>query len=201
LLRDELCDACREHYSAVKRALDNLGIPYIEDPSLVRGLDYYTRTVFEVQADAGLGSQNAIGGGGRYDRLMEEYGGPATPSLGFALGFERTLMAMEAAGATIESLPLAEVYVARVDQSVSVEAFAILSALRDAGIAAEGDHQGRSLKSQFKQADRLGARFVLVVGPDEVATGEVTLRDMNTKEEIRVAVTHAGGAVREALGG
>ncbi len=99
LLRDELCDDCRAHYAAVKSALDRLGIPYIEDPSLVRGLDYYTRTVFEVQADAGLGSQNAIGGGGRYDRLMEEYDGPPTPGLGFALGFERTLLAMEAVGA------------------------------------------------------------------------------------------------------
>ena len=89
LLRDELCDECREHYSAVKALLDALGIPYVEDPSLVRGLDYYTRTVFEVQVDAGLGSQNAIGGGGRYDRLMQEYGGPPTPGLGFALGFER----------------------------------------------------------------------------------------------------------------
>ncbi len=96
LLRDELCDECAAHYSAVKGLLDALGIPYIEDPSLVRGLDYYTRTVFEVQVDAGLGSQNAIGGGGRYDRLMEEYDGPATPGLGFALGFERTLLAMEA---------------------------------------------------------------------------------------------------------
>jgi histidyl-tRNA synthetase len=201
LLRDELCDECREHYGEVKRALGDLGIPFVEDPSLVRGLDYYTRTVFEVQADAGLGSQNAIGGGGRYDRLMQEYGGAPTPGLGFALGFERTLLAMEAAGAAVDSLPRAEVFVARVDESVSVEAFGLLSALRDAGIAAEADHQGRSLKSQFKQADRLGARFVLIVGPDELADGEVTFRDMSTKDETRVPVTHAAGVVREALDG
>ena len=131
---------------------------------------------------------------------MQEYGGPATPGLGFALGFERTLLAMEAAGAKPEPAPRAEVYVARVDASVAEPAFALLSTLRDAGIAAEADHQGRTLKSQFKQADRIGARFVLVVGPDEFAAGEVTLRDMTTKAESRVAATHVAGAVREALG-
>jgi histidyl-tRNA synthetase len=200
LLRDELCDACADHYSAVKASLDDLGVPYIEEPKLVRGLDYYTRTVFEVQADAGLGSQNAIGGGGRYDRLMEEYGGAPTPGLGFALGFERTLLAMEAAGATVPSPPLAQVYVARVDAAVAENVFLLAAALRDAGIAAEMDHQGRSLKSQFKQADKLGAGFVVVVGPDELAEGQVTIRDMGTKEERRVPVTAAAGELIAALG-
>ena len=97
LLRDELCDECADHYSAVKRYLDDIGIAYEEEPKLVRGLDYYTRTVFEIQAE-GLGAQNAIGGGGRYDRLMEEYGGPPTPGLGWALGFERTLLALRGGG-------------------------------------------------------------------------------------------------------
>ncbi|MBN1193461.1 MAG: histidine--tRNA ligase [Coriobacteriia bacterium] len=200
LLRDELCDACAAHYASVRSHLDALGIPYVEEPKLVRGLDYYTRTVFEVQVDAGLGSQNGIGGGGRYDRLMEEYGGPATPGLGFALGFERTLLAMEAAGVKAPGLALAEVFVARVDDSVTAEVFAVAQSLRDAGIATELDHQGRSLKSQFKQADRLGARFVVVVGPDELAAGEVTLRDMTTKEENRVAMDAAPAAVAAALG-
>jgi histidyl-tRNA synthetase len=200
LLRDELCDECAEHYSAVKGYLDELGIPYVEDPSLVRGLDYYTRTVFEVQVDAGLGSQNAIGGGGRYDRLMQEYDGPPTPGLGFALGFERTLLAMEAVGATAERLPTAEVYVARVDAGVSGAAFTLVSVLRDAGIAAETDHQGRSLKSQFKQADRLGAKLVAILGPDEVAAGQVKLRDMGTKEETTVSLADAASAVSGLLG-
>lgn len=199
LLRDELCEPCAEHYSAVKVHLDALGVPYVEDSSLVRGLDYYTRTVFEIQVDAGLGSQNAIGGGGRYDRLMEQYGGSPTPGLGFALGFERTLLAMEAAGVLDELSAPVDVYVARVDESVSAQVFATLSALRDAGIAAQADHQGRSLKSQFKQADKLGARFVLVMGPDELAAGEATLRDMTTKAETRITVAAAHEAVREAL--
>jgi histidyl-tRNA synthetase len=200
LLRDELCDDCATHYAAVKSLLDSLGIPYIEEPKLVRGLDYYTRTVFEIQVEAGLGSQNAIGGGGRYDRLMQEYGGPATPGLGFALGFERTLLAMQAAGVEVPAPPRAEVYVARVDESLSAEAFGIAQSLRDAGMAAELDHQGRSLKAQFKQADRLGARLVVIAGPEELAAGEVTLRDMGTKEETRVARERLAEAVRSALG-
>ena len=200
LLRDELCEPCAAHYAEVKTRLEALGIPYAENPTLVRGLDYYTRTVFEVQADAGLGAQNAIGGGGRYDRLMEAYGGKPTPGLGFALGFERTLLAMEAAGAGVPGPALADVYVARVDDTVGAEVFAIASELRDAGVAAELDHQARSLKAQFKQADRLGARIVVIVGPDELAAGEVTVRDMTTKEETRVAVAGVADAVRRMLG-
>jgi len=199
LLRDELCGECAAHYAAVKVNLDALGIAYVEDPSLVRGLDYYTRTVFEVQVDAGLGSQNAIGGGGRYDRLMQEYGGPPTPGLGFALGFERTLLALDAAGVTVPALPRADVYVARVDDSVGDAVFRTAQALRDAGIATELDHQARSLKAQFKQADRLGARLVVVIGPDELAAGEVTLRDMGTKEETRIALEAVATAVASAL--
>jgi histidyl-tRNA synthetase len=153
-----------------------------------------------VQVDAGLGSQNGIGGGGRYDRLMQEYGGPATPGLGFALGFERTLLAMQAAGVSVPAPAIAEVYVARVDDSVAGEVFTLAQQLRDAGVAAELDLQGRSLKAQFKQADRLGVRFVAVVGPDEVAAGEFTLRDMTTKQETRVELAAAASAVASALG-
>lgn len=200
LLRDELCDECAAHYAAVKAHLEGLGLTYIEDPKLVRGLDYYTRTVFEVQADAGLGSQNAIGGGGRYDRLMETYGGAPTPGLGFALGFERTLLAMQAAGVVVPAPSIAEVYVARVDQCVEAETFAFASALRERGVAAELDHQGRSLKSQFKQADRLGARLVVVVGPDELETGQVTVRNMDTKAEERIDVAGLADHVRAVLG-
>jgi histidyl-tRNA synthetase len=189
LLRDAICDECAAHYAAVKAYLGHLGIAYEEDPSLVRGLDYYTRTVFEVQAE-GLGAQNAIGGGGRYDRLMEEYGGPPTPGLGFALGFERTVLALKAAGVDVPAPAVAEVFVARAIPEVAGDTFLITDSLRSAGIAAETDHQGRSLKSQFKLADRLGARFVVVVGPDEIATGQVTLRDMSGGAEERIEINH-----------
>lgn len=200
LLRDSLCEECSAHYSVVKDHLDRLGIAYEEAPRLVRGLDYYTRTVFEVQVTEGLGSQNAIGGGGRYDRLMQEYGGPPTPGLGFALGFERTLLAMEAAGVSVPAPARADVYVARVDDSVCESVFTMTAALRDAGVVAELDHQARSLKSQFKQADRLAARLVVIVGPDELAAGEVTLRDMTSKDESRVAIGELVNAVRSRLG-
>jgi histidyl-tRNA synthetase len=187
LLRDGLCDACASHYAAVKAYLDELGIAYAEDASLVRGLDYYTRTVFEVQGE-GLGAQNAIGGGGRYDRLMEAYGGPPTPGLGFALGFERTILALEAAGVEISSLAAAEVFVARAVPELAGHAFLIADELRRAGVSAESDHSARSLKSQFKLADRLGARLVVVLGPDEFATGQVNLRDMAEGAEGRVEI-------------
>jgi histidyl-tRNA synthetase len=198
VLGDELCEDCAAHYTAVKSLLDDLGITYLEEPKLVRGLDYYTRTVFEVQAE-GLGSQNGIGGGGRYDRLMEEYGGSPTPGLGFALGFERTLLALESAGVAIPAPPIAEVYVARVAEEVSGVTFSLTQTLRDAGIAAEMDHQGRSLKSQFKQADRLGALLTVVVGPDEVEAGEVTIRDMQTKEQVRVTIAELVPEARRRL--
>ncbi|MCL2503727.1 MAG: histidine--tRNA ligase [Coriobacteriia bacterium] len=199
LLRDELCDECATHYRAVKGHLDGQGILYEEDATLVRGLDYYTRTVFEVQADAGLGSQNAIGGGGRYDGLMEVFGGQPTPGLGFALGFERTLLAMAAAGVEVPGTPAVRVYVARVDASTDPEAFRLVSDLRRARIPAEMDHKGRSLKAQFRQADRLGANLVVVVGPDESAAGEATVRDMSAKTEERVALPRLVAAIAERL--
>jgi histidyl-tRNA synthetase len=197
LLRDELCDECAAHYAAVKSYLDGIGIDYIEDARLVRGLDYYTRTVFEVQAE-GLGAQNAIGGGGRYDRLFEMYGGAPTPGLGFALGFERTLLALQAAHAEIPA-PGIEVFVARVTPQVAADAFRIAAELRDDGISTDLDHQARSLKAQFKVADRLNARLVVVVGPDELAAGEVVVRDMGTKEENRVAIGELADSLHERL--
>ena len=187
-LADELCDDCRVHYQSVKRLLDAEGIEYTEAPRLVRGLDYYTRTVFEVQVTEGLGSQNAIGGGGRYDKLIECYGGKQTPGLGFAVGFERVLLALEAAGAGVFEAPALSAYVAAVDESTRAVAFSLTQQLRVAGISAEVDHQRRSLKSQFKQADKSGARLVVVVGPAELQAGSVTLRSMATREEQLVAL-------------
>lgn len=183
LITDWLDDDCREHYATVKAYLDEVGISYIEDPTLVRGLDYYTRTVFEVQVTEGMGSQNAIGGGGRYDKLMEEIGGKPAPGLGFALGFERCVLALEAQGFTFpESRPL-ECFVATVDPSVKPQAFMLLQHLRDAGIAADMDHLGKSLKAQFKVAGKEHVPYVFVLGPDELAANSVTCRNMDAHEE------------------
>ncbi|MBC7266970.1 MAG: histidine--tRNA ligase [Coriobacteriia bacterium] len=198
-ISDALCDECRAHYEAVKRRLDALGVAYEEEPRLVRGLDYYTRTVFEVQAE-GLGAQNAIGGGGRYDGLFATLGGPPTPGLGFALGFERTLLALRAAGVEPGAAEGVAAYVAAVDESARDAVFGLAMALRDAGVAAELDHRGRSLKAQLKHADKLGARVAVIVGPDELASGEATVRDMLTKDEQRVALEDVPAHVAALLG-
>jgi len=200
LISDALCEDCAAHYAAVKGYLDRAGVAYEEDPRLVRGLDYYTRTVFEVQVIDGLGSQNAIGGGGRYDKLMESVGGKPTPGLGFAVGFERIMLALEAAGIDLDRGGGLQVYVANVEERTSAAAFEVLQALRDGGIRADCDHQGRSLKSQFKVAGKEGVPFVVTCGPDELAAGEVTLRDMDSHEETRVPLAGIVPAVQSALG-
>ena len=184
LVNDHLCDDCAEHYAAVKKYLDEAGISYIEDPTLVRGLDYYTRTVFEVEvADAGVG---AIGGGGRYDGLMELEGGKPTPGIGFAVGFERIALALASQGVDLATPEPACVYVAGTGAEERDAVFAATLALRQAGVRTEADYQGRSLKSQFKQADKLHATYCVVLGPEEVAAGVATVRDMATHDQVQV---------------
>ena len=182
-ITDALCDGCSQHYQQVKQLLDAAGLAYTEDPRLVRGLDYYTRTVFEVQVSEGLGSQDAIGGGGRYDKLIEGFGGKPTPGLGFAVGFERILLALAAAGKCGFAAPALQAYVAAVDGSTRNQAFLVAQRLRDAGFSVELDHQNRSLKSQFKQADKLQAKLVLIIGPDELAASALTVREMASRNE------------------
>ena len=186
LITDWLDEECRSHFEQVLAYLDAAGISYQLDPSLVRGLDYYTRTVFEVQVNTAGNNQNAIGGGGRYDKLMSQIGGADTPGFGFALGYERCRMALEACGAYAEPQPSLDLFVACVQDDARAQAFALAQACRDAGMRVEIDHQSRSLKSQFKLADKLGAAKVAILGPDELAAGACTLRDMATREEQQV---------------
>ena len=186
LITDWLDDECRDHYAQVLEYLDLAGISYEQDPTLVRGLDYYTRTVFEVQVNTTDNNQNAIGGGGRYDKLMSQIGGADTPGFGFALGYERCRMALEATGVYEQQQPELDLFVACVENDARTQAFALAQACRDAGLRVELDHQQRSLKSQFKLADKLGARHVAILGPDELAAGAATLRNMATREEAQV---------------
>lgn len=188
-ITDHLCENCEDHYTQVKSYLDKAEITYVEDPRLVRGLDYYTRTVFEVQVVDGLGSQNAIGGGGRYDKLAEEVGGRPTPGLGFALGYERCVLALQATGFSFPQAQGCDVFIACVDDSVKEKAFELVQRCRDSGLTADLDHQARSLKSQFKLADKLQARAVFILGPDEVEAGVITIRDMDTHEERKVGIS------------
>ena len=181
LMGDNLCDECAEHYAAVKRYLDAAGIAYVEDPTLVRGLDYYTRTVFEVEVpDAGVGS---IGGGGRYDGLVELEGGKPTPGVGFAVGFERIVLALEVQGVDLGEDAGNCVYVANAGADLRGEVFMLAHELRARGVRTECDYQGKSLKAQFKQADKLNAAHIVIIGGDELAAGKVKLRNMSTHEE------------------
>ncbi len=196
LAPDNLCEDCAEHYEQVKRYLDEAGVCYEEDPTLVRGLDYYTRTVFEVEVvGSGVG---AIGGGGRYDGLMELEGGKPTPGLGFAVGFERIVLALESQGVHLGEDSQECVYVA-CTPDVRSSVFGTVLALRNAGIRTEADYQGRSLKSQFKQADKLGATICVVLGTDEVERGAATLRNMRTHEQVEVSLSDLAKRVAEQL--
>ncbi len=187
LMADYLSDDTAAHFEAVRRGLDRLGIPYEISPRLVRGLDYYTRTTFEFAADALVSAQNAAGGGGRYDGLVENLGGPATPGIGFALGVDRILLACDAEGVFANPASVVQVFV--VDVTGGDQALQLCDSLRAASIGADRSYGGRSMKAQMKVADRSGARFAVIVGEDEVAAGEVTLRDLRgTAQQRRVAV-------------
>ncbi len=194
---DHLCDACAAHFARVRSGLDALGVVYTIDHRLVRGFDYYTRTTFEFSSDALGSAQNGIGGGGRYDGMVELLGGPPTPGIGFGLGIERILLACDAEGAfPVDPTPL-DAFV--VDTTGGTAARDLTAALRDAGFSADRAFDDRSMKAQFKAADRSGARWVLVVGPDEAASGTVSLRPLRDAGDQRtVPVADVVAAVRAA---
>lgn len=186
-ISDYLCEECNEHFESVKQKLDAAGIEYVINEKLVRGLDYYTRTVFEVTTNL-VGAQDALAGGGRYDGLVKELGGAQTPGFGFALGYERTLLALKNLGFEFEPAKECDYFVAAVDGNARQKVFEITQMLRDFDVNAEMDHQNRSLKSQFKLSDKLKARHTIIVGPDEIANNCLTIRDMETHEQSSVPV-------------
>lgn len=183
-----LCDECKSHFAQVKECLDALEITYTIDKRLVRGFDYYTKTVFEI-VYKGLGAQDAIGGGGRYDGLVEEYGGPHIPAVGYAAGLERVLLTLKQSGNLPEIVNELDVYISCIGGDAISKAFTLLSSMRKNGIAAEMDYSARSLKSQMKSADKLGARYVVILGLDEIEKGSVTVRAMNTGQQEEVPLT------------
>jgi histidyl-tRNA synthetase len=183
--REFLCAPCRDHFAAVCGLLDAAGVPHSVNPAMVRGLDYYTRTTFELTS-TGLGAQDTVAAGGRYDRLVEEFGGAPTPGIGFALGVERLLILLPAAAADEPPRP---VFLAALGDAARRAIWPWLAELRRRGVAAEWDYEGRSLKSQLRRADRLRARQVVIVGEDELAAGAVQLRDMVEKTQRAVATS------------
>jgi histidyl-tRNA synthetase len=172
---DSLCPGCSEHFAEVKRTMELAGIGFTVEPRMVRGLDYYTKTTFEVTSGS-LGSQNAIAAGGRYDDLVESLGGPATPCFGFAIGVERVALLLKDKGFSLR--PLA-VFIA-LGPEAEAEGVPFVSSLREKGLRVIVDFSGGTLKSRMKRADRLGARFVIILGEDELKGGVVTVKDMES---------------------
>ncbi|MFI6108498.1 histidine--tRNA ligase [Streptomyces sp. NPDC051310] len=187
LLRDYLCDACKAYHEEVRALLTAAGVAFEDDEKLVRGLDYYTRTTFEFVHD-GLGSQSAVGGGGRYDGLSEMIGGPALPSVGWALGVDRTVLALEAEGIGLDLPAPTSVYAVPLGEEARRVLFGIVTELRRAGVAADFSFGGRGLKGAMKNANRSGARYAVVAGERDLADGVVQLKDMETGEQQAVAV-------------
>jgi histidyl-tRNA synthetase len=184
VMLDNLCSECREHFESARETLSIIGTPYVLNPRIVRGLDYYTRTVFEVTTDE-LGAQNAVGAGGRYDRLVEELEGPSTPAIGFAVGMERIILLHE------KKFPEgfrkeADVFIAYLGNQAKKESSILAYELRKNGVFTEMDYEDKSLKSQLKRADRLGVKYAIIIGEEELRRGKVKVRDMrkSTEEEM-----------------
>jgi histidyl-tRNA synthetase len=186
-LLEHLCADCKAHFEAVQAGLDAIGVPHEIDPRLVRGLDYYTRTTFEFASEALDSAQNALGGGGRYDKLAEEMGGPPSPGIGFGIGIERVLIACDAEGVLPAPAPHLDAFVVdAVGPEAGVEVTALLAELRETGLSADRAYGGRSVRAQTKAADRAGARYVVLIGRAEMEKGAVAVRDMVSGEQVEV---------------
>ncbi|PRH76959.1 histidine--tRNA ligase [Streptomyces solincola] len=197
VLRDYLCDACKAYHEEVRALLTAAGVVYEDDERLVRGLDYYTRTTFEFVHD-GLGSQSAVGGGGRYDGLSEMIGGPALPSVGWALGVDRTVLALEAEGVALDLPAATSVYAVPLGEEARRTLFGLVTELRRAGVAADFAYGARGLKGAMKSAHRSGARYALVAGERDLADGVVQLKDMESGEQQAVALAEVVDRLRTA---
>lgn len=186
-ITDYLCDECKEHFASVQKYLDAAGVEYTVNPTIVRGLDYYTKTVFEFVTDF-IGAQGTVCGGGRYDGLIEELGGKHLPSLGFAMGIERLLMLMEKQGIEISKPSTCDLYVAVMGESASLKSFEIIKAVRSCGLIAETDIVGRGLRAQMKYADKIGAKFSMVLGDNEIEQGKAVIKNMSSGEQTEIVL-------------
>lgn len=186
-ITDYLCEECENHFSEVKRYLDSAGVEYTVNPKIVRGLDYYTKTVFEFVTDC-IGAQGTVCGGGRYDGLIEELGGKHMPSLGFAMGLERLLMVMDAQGIAIPDDDKCALYIATMGDDAKVKAFELLRRVREFGLIAETDVVGRGLRAQMKYADKIGAKYSLVLGDNELSDNKAKVKNMETGEQTELAL-------------
>ena len=186
-ITDYLCEECEAHFTEVKKYLDAAGVEYTVNPTIVRGLDYYTKTVFEFVTDC-IGAQGTVCGGGRYDGLIEELGGKHMPSLGFAMGMERLLMVMDAQKIEISDNDKTALYIATMGDAAKVKAFELLSQVRECGLIAETDVVGRGLRAQMKYADKIGAKYSVVLGDNEIEENKARVKNMETGEQTELAL-------------
>jgi histidyl-tRNA synthetase len=200
MMRDHLCQACKEYHERVRELLGAAGVAFEDDVRLVRGLDYYTRTTFEFVHD-GLGAQSAVGGGGRYDGLSELIGGPPLPSVGWALGVDRTVLALRAEGIELERPPATEVFAVPLGEEARRALFAAVTELRRAGVAADFAYGGRGVKASMRSANRSGARFAVVAGERDLAEGVVQVKDLESGEQAPVALDAVVAELRARLAG
>lgn len=187
VILDYLCDDCRSHFEKLQKNLKAMNIEYTVNPKIVRGLDYYTKTVFEFVTTS-IGAQGTVCGGGRYDGLIEQLGGAPTPALGFAMGIERLIMTMESQGCDFIEPKKCALYIAAMDEAALEKAIILTKTLRDDGIWAEYDLQGRGVKAQMKYADKLGADFTMILGSNEIESGKAQLKNMKTSEKIEISL-------------
>lgn len=197
-ITDCLCDECRGHFEQVQSLLTEAGVEFELDPRLVRGLDYYTKTAFEIKY-APLGAQSAVAGGGRYDGLIEEMGGNPTPAVGFATGLERVLLALEKQGLLPETKKQTDAFVVALGEAAQKPAFRLLQQLRGAGLKALMDYAGRSMKAQMKQAGKAGARFALILGEDEIKENAVMLKDMEKSQQQKVSLDEVIDQIKKSI--
>ena len=186
ILLDNICNDCREHFEALKQYLDGMEIPYHVDGTIVRGLDYYTKTVFEI-VSKNIGAQGTVCGGGRYNGLVEELGGPDTPGVGFGLGVERLMLMLDNLNIQLENNEKPEIFIANIGENADRFVQNLVFALRRDGIRAERDYLNRSVKAQMKFANKIGARFSVVLGDDEISAGRAAVKDMESGEAAEVA--------------
>ena len=198
LLVDHLCEDCKAYHEQVRTLLAAAGVEFTDDPKLVRGLDYYTRTTFEFVYD-GLGAQSAVGGGGRYDGLSEMIGGPALPSVGWALGVDRTVLALKAEGVDLAAPARSDVYAVPMGEQARGVLFEAVTALRRAGVSADLAFGGRGLKGAMKSADRSGARWAVVLGERDLAEGVAQLKDLESGDQTPVALDALVTTLKEKL--
>lgn len=195
---DCLCQECKDHFDKVRHNLDLLMIPYIVNSRLVRGLDYYTHTAFEIIAPE-IGAQSSIGGGGRYNGLVESIGGPGTPGVGYALGLERILLTMESQGVSFPESGRIDVFIASADEYGVEKSFPVLSAVRSQGLSADKDYLGRSLKAQMKYAGKLGSRFVVILGEQELSRGVAAVKDMNDGSQFELSLDNIPEEIKKII--